>query len=325
MVVCEENPNGKFELHEIPDKFKLDLEDSIVLKNDDIRAYRIIALYSFNTPLGRVEAGDRGGYISDESNLCQHGSCWVWNNAVVSGNAKVEDEAQVYENARIGGKAVVSGSARVHGQAIVRNESYIFNSAEVCDDAQVRENSSVSDYSVVKGSAILLDTSVSGISCLYGFGTIRGSKIRSSELASVSTMVGSEFVDSYVKSTVIKNSACIVHGVIQSQNDFITIGPIGSRSDTTTFNIGRRNPAGNLQIVVCTGCFFGGIEEFEKAVIWKYPDPDNEHRKNYLNAIAMAKAKLEPVLKSYCVDTESKYSKDLFNAKKMEKLAALSM
>lgn len=323
MFDCEESPNGEVEKC-VPDKFKLDLEDSIVIKNYGVRAYRIVALYSFNTPLGRVEAGDKGGYISEECNLCQHGSCWVWNNATVSGNAEIKDDAQVYEYARIGGNAVVSGNSRVHGRAIVRDDSYIFNWAEVYDDAQVRENSSVSDYSVVKGAAIIIDTSVSSISCLYGVGTIRGSKIRSSELMSVNIMVGSTLMDSYVKSTVIKSPVCIIHGVIQSQNDFITIGPIGSRSDTTTFNIGRRNPAGNLQIVVCTGCFFGGIEDFERAVTWKYSDPDNAHRKNYLNAIAMAKTKLEPVLKSYCVDTESKYSKDLFNAKKMDKLDKLS-
>ena len=103
MFDCEESPNGEVEKC-VPDKFKLDLEDSIVLKNDGVRAYRIIALYSFNTPLGLVNVGDKGGYISEECNLCQHGSCWVWNNATVSGNAEIKDEAQVYENARIGDK-----------------------------------------------------------------------------------------------------------------------------------------------------------------------------------------------------------------------------
>lgn len=73
-------------------------------------------------------------------------------------------------------------------------------------------------------------------------------------------------------------------------NDYITIGPIGSRSATTTFY--RRSDG--VTMVVC-GCFHGTINEFEQRV--NDVHADNKHGQAYRAAIALARIQMnsEPV------------------------------
>lgn len=66
------------------------------------------------------------------------------------------------------------------------------------------------------------------------------------------------------------------------QYDYILIGAIGSRNDATTFFRLKQGGIG----VKC-GCFFGTIDEFEKAVHKTHAG--NEHEKAYMAAIRMAK------------------------------------
>ena len=74
--------------------------------------YRIEVLRDF----GDVKVGDKGGWIESEDNLSHEGSCWVFDNAMVS------DNALVFGYAWVSGKARVSGNARVSGAAVVRDE-----------------------------------------------------------------------------------------------------------------------------------------------------------------------------------------------------------
>ena len=68
------------------------------------------------------------------------------------------------------------------------------------------------------------------------------------------------------------------------------VSKIGSRLGTTTFCIDTK-----LKISVSCGCYFGGIDEFEKRV--KEVHKGTKHEAVYLAAIAMARAQLEGELK----------------------------
>ena len=63
----------------------------------------------------------------------------------------------------------------------------------------------------------------------------------------------------------------------------LTIGPIGSRNDTTTFFRTK-----SLEIYVKCGCFNGNIEAFAEKV--KATHGENEHAKRYMLAVELAKA-----------------------------------
>lgn len=69
---------------------------------------------------------------------------------------------------------------------------------------------------------------------------------------------------------------------VSGQYDYISIGSIGRRGDTTTFFRLKQGGIG----VKC-GCFIGTIDEFEKAVHKTHAG--NEHEKAYMAAIRMAK------------------------------------
>ncbi len=69
------------------------------------------------------------------------------------------------------------------------------------------------------------------------------------------------------------------------KNDWITINNIGSRNSTTTFFMDK-----DKGISVSCGCFTGKIEKFEEAV--KETHGDNQHAKEYMAAIELAKARI---------------------------------
>ena len=63
-------------------RYKL-TEDTKVVAG--VTLHRIQALKSF----GDVTEGDLGGWVESEANLSHLGDCWVFGNALVSGNAHV--------------------------------------------------------------------------------------------------------------------------------------------------------------------------------------------------------------------------------------------
>ena len=94
--------------------------------------YRIQALKDF----GNVKKGDLGGFVQNETNLSQKGSCWIYDDACVY------DKAQVYEEAKVSEKAEVSGNAWIHEEAWVYGQARVFGNAEVYGKARVSEKSS---------------------------------------------------------------------------------------------------------------------------------------------------------------------------------------
>jgi hypothetical protein len=88
---------------------KYELTDETVECNGR-KLFRIQAINDF----GSVRAGDLGGYIESEYNLCHDGDAWVYGYAQVYGNAQVSGDAQVYGDAWVYGDAQVYGDA--HGR-----------------------------------------------------------------------------------------------------------------------------------------------------------------------------------------------------------------
>ena len=89
--------------------------------------YRIKALRDF----GDVKAGDLGGFVESEDNLCHYGTAWVHDNARVHGDAYVWGYAQVDKYASIYGNAEIWGSAHISESACVGGFASIGNNADI--------------------------------------------------------------------------------------------------------------------------------------------------------------------------------------------------
>jgi hypothetical protein len=72
---------------------------------------------------------------------------------------------------------------------------------------------------------------------------------------------------------------------VMGSADYITIGAIGSRDDTTTFYRGTDGG-----IYVTCGCFNGTIDDFAAKV--KQVHAGTKHERTYLLAIELAKAQI---------------------------------
>ena len=121
------------------------------------------------------------------------------------------------------------------------------------------------------------------------FVTIAGKQVKTGDLGG--------FVET--EKTLSHNGACWVYGnaevwgdarvygnaKIQTPQDYITISPIGSRNDVTTF---YKTDSG---IDVRCGCFNGSIEKFLKAV--EETHGDNKYGKAYRAAAELAKIQIE--------------------------------
>lgn len=190
-----------------------------------------------------VKKGELGGWIEDEENLSHEGNCWVNDGCYVCGGARV------YENAHIAGGAKVLYGSKVYGSAVVSGGSLVINNAEVYGNATIVGGAVVSDGAKVFGAAIV------------DHGANVSNKAVLSNIAKVS------------------GDVIIVDGNIDSESDFICVGPIGSRCAYTTYNLKSGT--------VCTGCFVGTLEEFEKQVISTYGADGSEdtHYKSYKNLI----------------------------------------
>ena len=102
-------------------KYELVKDDQITVFGKNL--FRIKACIDFTTRLGeKIYKGDLGGFVENESNLSQNGSCWIFDDAMVFDNAKVSDSAEVYDSAWVYSHAKVCGNAIVFGSAEVYDE-----------------------------------------------------------------------------------------------------------------------------------------------------------------------------------------------------------
>ena len=170
-----------------------------------------------------------------------------------NGNAWVYDDAWVYGDARVYDDACVCGDARVYDDAWVYGDARVYDDACVCGDARVYGNARVyCDACVYDDARVYDDACVCGDARVYGDACVCG------------------------------NARVYGNAFIKVKSDILTIVPIGSRNDTTTFFKTK-----DKKINVCCGCFRGTIEEFEKAV--EETHGGSFYEKQYKIAIELAK------------------------------------
>lgn len=143
--------------------------------------------------------------------------------------------------------AIVRDNAVVRDYAIVCDDAMVYGNANIGGDAMVRQNAIVRDDAAVHGNAIIRD---------LDYAIVRG------------------------------NAKVCVNAEIFSSNHILTIGPIGSRNDFTTF---YRDKDG--EITVSCGCFLGKIDKFLEKVTETHGD--SKHALVYRAAVELAKLQIE--------------------------------
>lgn len=277
---------------------KYELTDETMEYNGET-LHRIRALKEFETNRLNlhhiVHEGELGGWIKSKKNLSQDGSSWVSDNAIVTGNAQVKGNGIVSEFAVISGNAMIRENGSVGCHAHVFGDAYISGNAHVSQRCQIFDRACISEESIVRGSAhvygnahIKGSAKISGNTWVYGNAIIDnssqisdnacicGRSIISSEadISGNAIICGSVFID--VPCEIQKDA------FIKNDEDYLFIGPMGSRVEFTTFYKSKYN-----EIMVKCGCFNGNINAFRTAVV----DTHGEHPKHlepYLLAANLA-------------------------------------
>lgn len=142
-------------------KYKLLKNDYLDVKHPvtkkPVRLYRILALKSFESKGGSVREGSIGGFVSDESNMTQNDSSWVFNQAKIFDNAllidsSLLDDAIAYQNAIIQ-DSICRGHSHTLGDCTVIN-SLIADNVTVEGESKI-EDCKIFDASRVYGKPIL--------------------------------------------------------------------------------------------------------------------------------------------------------------------------
>ena len=206
------------------------------------------------TVLHRIRA------LKDFSEICK-GDLGGWieseKNLSQNGNAWVYDNARVYGNAEVSGNAWVSGDAGVYGNAKVYDNARVYGNAEVygnawvSGDAGVYGNAKVYNNAEVSGNAEVYDNAeVSDNAEIYGDAEVSG------------------------------------NAEIKKITDVLTISPIGSRNDITTFYKARNN-----KIFAKCGCKNTDIDTWLKMV--EATHGNNKHGQAYKLAAQIARLQIE--------------------------------
>lgn len=173
------------------------------------------------------------------------------------GDCWVNDRAVVYGDSRVHGDSSISGNARIYGNSNIYGRPIIYGDVEVYGDAEISGSARLYGNIQVYGLA-----KIGGNTRIYGSGSIYGN------------------------AWVVGNVKIGGNAEIFDHNHLVHIGPIGSRSDYTTF---YRNRSGGIE--VACGCFGDSIEEFEESVGKTHLG--NKHEKSYRLAIELAKVQID--------------------------------
>lgn len=174
------------------------------------------------------------------------------------------------------GAAWVANEARVMDEAFVMNSACVMGSACVTEKARVMDSARVMGTALVMGSAWVTDSAwVMGSACVMGSAWVTGS----ARVTGEARVTG--------KALVTGDARVTGKALVTDSADYISIGAIGSRDDTTTFYRGADG-----EIYVSCGCFNGTIDDF--AVKVKEVHAGTKHERTYLLAIELAKAQIAP-------------------------------
>ena len=172
-------------------------------------------------------------------------------------NCWIYDNAKVFDNAFIHHNARIFGNAQIYGNAVIYGYADVFNNAQVFGGARIYGNANILDNAIIKDKVHISDYVI---------------------------IAGNSIINSYTR---LFGYARIFHNMIVSNTeDVIFIGPIGSREAYTTFI--KQDDV----IYVTCGCFFGNIEEFEKAVM---KHPNRKHCDDYMDTIEYIKKRFNTI------------------------------
>ena len=148
------------------------------------------------------------------------------------------------------------GNCWIYDNANVFDDAKVYGDAQVYGDACVSNNAQVFDDAWVFG-----DAQVFGNACVSNNAQVFGNACVSNNAQ-------------------VFGDACVSNNAhITNINDYIVIGPIGSRDDYTTFYLTK-----DKEIMVSCGCFNDTIDEFIKAV--NETHRDNDKYKNDYNTVS---------------------------------------
>ena len=146
----------------------------------------------------------------------------------------------------LGGFIESEGNLSHDGECWVYHNGKVSGNGVVCDNGVVFGHGMVRDHGrVCDNGGVAGYGWVSGHGVVYGYGRLSG------------------------------------HGSVHDKNDIITICPIGSRKNTTTFFKTQEGDIG-----VACGCFSGTLDEFKDRVRQKHNN--NRYAKEYMKAIELA-------------------------------------
>ena len=145
-------------LHNIKRDINIQIDGRQITKT----VYKIQANFDFHN----TKQGDFGGFVENEDNLSQIGTCWIYDRAVVCGNAVVCDnaivskDAIVLDNAKIEREAIVTDNTIISGEALITNDAGIYDYAHVTDFVRITEQSKILDKAVIKGKTVCIKKAV---------------------------------------------------------------------------------------------------------------------------------------------------------------------
>ena len=263
--------------------------------------YRIRATRDIHTKFGIVHKGDFGGVVESYHNLNKYDESWIFENAKVVGNATVSGNSVVRGNAIVSGygfsgsslghdqktvienNAVIEGNAQIIGHVVIVGNVVIKDSVRIAGNMKctihgnitIKNNTLITRYSFIEGNNIL----ISGNSSLMDIVHIKGNNIKihntiiqgnlyhscpilKNVMVNNAVLRGAcTLKNCVVNNTTVQNANIGNYGCIRSSNDYLVVGPIGSRDDFTTFYLTK-----DYEIMVSCGCFNDTIDKFEMRV-----------------------------------------------------------
>ena len=212
-------------------KYSILLNEKKVCPNGSY-VYRIVAEKDIFTNKGLkiVSKGQKGGFVSSERSLSQSGSCWIFDDAMVSDFAHIKDSALIYDDVLIGDFALIKDYARVSNNVKITNSAQIEGNAVVSGNAIIKNCAIVRDHATVRGDAVIKDYATI---CDFGFVTDNAT------IENLAVISGNVFGNAVVKDNAIvrncgkvsKNSVVGGNFVVNSNvsismdKDKLVIGP----------------------------------------------------------------------------------------------------
>lgn len=124
----------------------------LILTRMHVPKYRIIALKSFNSPLGFVKAGEVGGFVESERNLDKEDNSWIYEGSYATGKSKVLGNSAL-RGASVTGRVVVDRSI-LDGEITVMGKVRICNCKLMSDNLHFQGSSKLTNV-LVDGRVIV--------------------------------------------------------------------------------------------------------------------------------------------------------------------------